>query len=230
MGQVSDPSAKRTTNVYVLTENRLVRESLARMLQKRADLSVVKVSGFRDVNLDNLTECGCDVVLMDRLVPSQKADVLGRMLREIPGVKVVLFGMEEDSTIFLEAVRAGVCGYLLNDASASEIVAAVRAVCQGEAACSPKLCLALMQYVAENRSGDKTGNNQVPLKPSLTHRQLQLVNLVAKGMTNKEIAANLNLSEFTVKNHLRRIMKQTEAEDRHHVVRMVRSRGVELHS
>jgi DNA-binding NarL/FixJ family response regulator len=56
------------------------------------------------------------------------------------------------------------------------------------------------------------------------------VDLVAKGMTNKEIAANLNLSEFTVKNHISRIMKQVDANDRHHAVRMVRARGVELHS
>ena len=223
MGYVSASGSKAATNICVVTENRLVRESLTRMLQKRADFCVG--SGNNLVEVERLAdgEWACDVLLTDGFGERQEKEALQNFSRRAARVKVVLFGMAADEPLFLEAVRSGVCGYLLNDASAAEIVAAVRAVCQGEAACSPKLCMMLMRYVAEQcRCAGSSVRNEVPLLPPLTARQLELVELVAEGMTNKEIAARLNLSEFTVKNHLRRIIKQTQAEDRHEVVRMVR--------
>jgi DNA-binding NarL/FixJ family response regulator len=231
MGRLSDCLPRPATNVYVLTENRLVRESLPRILQKRADLSILGASTFTDFDLECLASSGCNVVLLDRLISPQDTDMLQELLNRAPAIKIVLFGMDDDPSAFLKSASLGISGYLLKDASAAEIVGAVRAVTQGEAACPPKLCMALIQYVAQQaRSRQPAVDAEVELKPSLTHRQLELVDLVAKGMTNKEIAANLNLSEFTVKNHIRRIMKQIDADDRHHVVRMVRARGVELHS
>lgn len=102
----------------------------------------------------------------------------------------------------------------------------MRAVAQGEAACSPRLCMVLMQHLAEQtRVKSHLPEFQVKEKCPLTHRQLQLVELVAKGMSNKEIAASLNLSEFTVKNHIHRIMRQVNADDRHQVVDFVRAAG-----
>jgi DNA-binding NarL/FixJ family response regulator len=141
-------------------------------------------------------------------------------------VKILLFGMDEDPDIFLEAVRLGIRGYVLKDASAAEIIAAVRAVARGEASCPPKLCLTLIQHVAsEYRLKPKNGAGLATDKNSLTHRQLQLMHLVAQGLTNKEIAANLNLSEFTVKNHIRRVMRQMEAESRYEAVDLIRATG-----
>jgi DNA-binding NarL/FixJ family response regulator len=230
MGHLNDVGAKSVTNVFVLTENRLVRESLTRLLQKRQDLNVAGASGFRDFDFEAIVTSGCDVLVMDRLSSPDDRQMIQDLAARMPALKVVLFGMADNCSLFLESARLGVSGYLLHDASASEIVASVRAVSHGDAACPPKLCMALIQYVAEHSSswhGSKS--REVELRPSLTHRQIELVDLLAKGMTNKQIAANLNLSEFTVKNHLRRIMRQIEADDRHHVVRMIRDRGVDLH-
>jgi DNA-binding NarL/FixJ family response regulator len=231
MGQANNAAVKTTTNVYILTENRLVRESLARMLQSRADLSVVGVSGLRELERNHLTESQCNVLLTDALSSTAGSELLAGLSAETSKIKIVVFGMEHDSSAFLEAVHLRVSGYLLNDASASEIVAAVRAVCQGEAACPPKLFMTLIEYVSDQfRSAQDAIRNHVDLRPSLTHRQLELVDLVATGLTNKQIAARLNLSEFTVKNHIRRILKRTEAEDRHQVVRMVRGQSAQLSS
>jgi DNA-binding NarL/FixJ family response regulator len=135
----------------------------------------------------------------------------------------VLFGMDDDPCTFWQAACLGINGYLLKDASANEIIGAVRAVAHGEAVCPPHLCMALIQRLAQRSRTDLPESAGFPTKPSLTHRQMQLVDLVAKGMTNKEIAANLNLSEFTVKNHIHRIMKQVDADSRHQVVEMVRA-------
>jgi two-component system nitrate/nitrite response regulator NarL len=137
-------------------------------------------------------------------------------------MKVVLFGMEEDAEIFLQSVRAGVSGYLLGDASAEETLAAIRRVAQGEAVCPPRLCLHLFQFVArEAQQGSLVLNQRICAKLGLTPRQQQLVAFLARGLTNKEIAANLNLSEFTVKNHVHRIMRQLNADSRYAAVQTV---------
>jgi DNA-binding NarL/FixJ family response regulator len=231
MGQLGTSTVKVAISVYILTENRLVRESLARMLQNRADLSVVGVSGFRELSPNRFAELPCGVLLTDALNSPEASVLLARLSEQMPTTKIVAFGMERDSSLFLRAVRLGVSGYLLNDASASEILAAMRAVCQGEAVCPPRLCMTLIEYVSEQfRAAQNAIHNHVHLGPSLTHRQLELVDLVARGLTNKEIAVTLNLSEFTVKNHIRRIMKRTEAEDRHQVVRVVRGQGAQVSS
>jgi DNA-binding NarL/FixJ family response regulator len=89
--------------------------------------------------------------------------------------------------------------------------------------------MTLIQHVASvARTHPKLPEQEGVLRPSLTRRQLELVGLVARGMTNKEIAASLNLSEFTVKNHIRRIMKEVDADDRHEAVAMVRAHGLPL--
>jgi two-component system, NarL family, nitrate/nitrite response regulator NarL len=140
--------------------------------------------------------------------------------------KTVLIAMEPDEDQSLAAVRSGVSGYLLKDASALEVVAAVRSVSRGEAVCPPQLCSTLFRFVAQIVS-------EVPApvatsKPDLTLRQQQLVCLVAKGLTNKQIASHLNISEFTVRNHIHRILKQVDAETRSEAVETIRSFGYAL--
>jgi two-component system NarL family response regulator len=131
--------------------------------------------------------------------------------------------MESDEEQFLSAVRSGVTGYLLQDASASDVLAAVRAVFRGEAVCPPQLCFALFRFVAQMVT-ELPVQNSTP-KPDLTLRQQQLVSLVAKGLTNKEIASHLNLSEFTVRNHIHRILKQVDVGSRGEAVEAIRAHG-----
>jgi DNA-binding NarL/FixJ family response regulator len=120
----------------------------------------------------------------------------------------------------------GVCGYLLKDASSAEIIAAVRGAAQGEAVCPPKLAMSLFQYIAQDfRQRSGMDDQQACIKLGLTYRQRELIALVAKGMTNKEIAAKLNLSEFTVKNHIHRIMRHVEADSRQEAVDVIRAGG-----
>jgi two-component system NarL family response regulator len=136
--------------------------------------------------------------------------------------------MEPDEERFMAAVRSGVTGYLLQDASASDVVAAVRAVFRGEAVCSPQLCSTLFRFVAQMAREMPLQNSTS--KPDLTLRQQQLVNLVAKGLTNKEIASHLNLSEFTVRNHIHRILKQVDAVSRSEAVETIRAYGYSVSS
>jgi len=214
------------TRVFLFIENRLVREALVRLFRKRSDLCVVG-QGSSTEAIDVL-DTQCDILVLDDL---QVLSPLGARLfdgQEAKGsVGVVLIGMEEDEDQFLLAVRSGVSGYLLNDASASDVVTAVRAAARGEAVCPPRMCLALFRTMARLARETPVQIKKRPL-PGLTIRQQQLVCLVAKGLTNKEIALRLNLSEFTIKNHIHRIMKQVEAGNRYEVVEAARASGYTL--
>lgn len=110
-------------------------------------------------------------------------------------------------------------GYTLKDASAMEIIGVIRAVANGEAVCPPSLSSALFQCAARGlrRDGVKT-----QLAPSLSRREQQLAHHVMLGMTNKEIACKLNISDQTVKNHIHRILRKLGAKDRQKIVEICR--------
>jgi DNA-binding NarL/FixJ family response regulator len=213
-------------NVYLVAEHRLLRETLVRLLRKRADICVVGESRHLDSTSELIIASNCQVLLLDSLTAPNVAKLLDDLYDKAPKIKIVLFGMDEDPQIFLVAVRLGVSGYVSKEASAAEIIAAVRAVAQGEAVCPPKLCMSLFQHAAsEFRKQPVLTDREARIKFGITHRQSQLVALVARGLSNKEIAATLNVSEFTVKSHLRRIMKQVKAESRFEAVDMMRASG-----
>jgi DNA-binding NarL/FixJ family response regulator len=225
MGGSSSFRAREKCTVFLLAENRLLRETLSRLLQKKSGISVVGECQFNDSAIERIAESGCDVLLLDyRTTTVSNPDLIGEILKAVPDVKVLLVGMEEDEDDFLSAVRSGVMGYLFKEASALDVIGAVRAVAQGEAVCSPKFCASLFQYVSKQSQGFPFYRVRTEL--GLTHRQQQLVILVAKGWTNKEIAGELNLSEQTVKNHMHRILRQVKAENRYEAVETVRACGL----
>jgi DNA-binding NarL/FixJ family response regulator len=211
------------TQVFLLVENRLVRETLVRLFRKRSDLCVVGQGSSTEAI--NVLNSQCDIVVLDNLrMVSLLGPRLPHRLQATGTVGVVLIDMQDDEEQFLTAVRSGVSGYLLSDASASDVVAAIRAVARGEAVCPPRLCLALFRLVAQAAVETQAQIKQESMH-SLTIRQQQLISLVAKGLTNKEIASQLNVSEFTIKNHIHRIMKQAEVESRYEMVRAARASG-----
>jgi DNA-binding NarL/FixJ family response regulator len=213
-------------NVYLVAENRLLRETLARVLLKRAGIRVICVTRATASARKEIAASDCEIVLMDCLTSGQDTDLVSELTERNPQIKVILFGMDEDPDLFMKCACLGVSGYLLKDASTAEIISAVRRVSQGEAALPPKLCLTLIQFLSrEYRLRPKLCNHRDHARCLLTYRQLELLGLVARGLSNKEIAANLHLSEFTVKNHVHRIMKQVDADDRFEAVEVIRASG-----
>ena len=213
-------------SVYLIVQNRLLREALVRLFQKHSDLTVVGQNTPSEAQARDVFLAGCNVLVLDSLGDIASQSFMDELSQARPVVKSILFGMDEDETYFLNAVREGVSGYLLKEASSTEIVSAVRSVARGEAVCPDRLCMALFNEMhREFRQRRGLSDDEAGLKAGLTFRQRQLISLIAKGMSNKEIASSLNLSEYTVKNHVYRIMKQVEAESRQDAVDLVRSRG-----
>jgi DNA-binding NarL/FixJ family response regulator len=212
-----------STNVYIVAENRLLRESLARLFRKRSDLSVVGEGSYPESTTERINSTQTHLILLDCVGPAHRPELICDLRESMPQIRVVLFGMDDDADIFLQAVRLGVNGYLLKDASAAELVDAVRTVAQGEAACPAKYCKVLFQTLAnETNQRAALAEQRAEIRFELTQRQRQLMSLVAMGMSNKEIAANLNLSEFTVKNHIYRVMKQVDAHTRQEACHLIR--------
>lgn len=214
-------------NVFLLAGNRLFREALCRMLRSKNDLNVVGSESCLAGVVDQVERSGCDVVLIDP-VTGENCDIelVSGITRSLPSAKVILIDMVEDEATFLKFVRAGVAGYLLQHASAIDVVEAIRAVYQSEAICPPTLCMALFKHLATSTNGPSS--HRPNAGPRLTRREQQLVPLIGQGLTNKEIATRLNLSEKTVKNHIHRILQRIGALNRFSAVEIARDRNLLL--
>ncbi len=205
--------------VFLVADNRLLRESLERILRKRSDISVVGVLPFSVTILGRVIEAAPQVLLFhSRSGEACELEFIQGARRALPNIKVVLVGMECDEKIFLCAVRSGAVGYVLQDAGALDVVNAIRSVCQDEAVCPPKLCRTLLDFVVQENPVRRS--SRIRRQLGLSRREQQLVPFLSQGLTNKEIAARLNLSEQTVKNHIHRMLQKMGVPDREAIVEL----------
>lgn len=208
--------------VFVLSDNRLLREALVRIFSKKSDIQTVRSRQFGADVVEDILISDPDVLLLDSASFLFREGVhLSRDRREKEKIKILLVAMEEDEPLFLEAVREGALGFVPREASAMDVVAAIRAVAQGEAVCPPRLCKRLFNFVAQHASVHPPDEESA--LPGLTRREEQLIPLIGRGLTNKEIAAQLNLSEKTVKNHVHRILRKMGVDNRLGVMAEYRS-------
>jgi DNA-binding NarL/FixJ family response regulator len=219
-------SDSENVQVFILAENRLLREALARILSKKSDIRVVGASAFSPDVVAQISSAGPDVLLSDSAaVALSDLRLISEVRAAIPGLKVVMIGMDAEADIFLRAVRDGIVGFVLKDASAMEVAAAVRSVANHEAVCPPSLCMALFERVASQNQNAHSASFVIRHNLGLTRREQQLVQMISHGLTNKEIASQLNLSEQTVKNHIHRMLRKLGAADRLGAVELCRMPG-----
>jgi two-component system response regulator DevR len=207
--------------VFLLAGHRLLRDALGRTLRKRTDIFVVGESPvFPDV-ASLIVQSEAEVVLTDAVTSfSINLQLLSDLQRSSPTTKVLMIGMEKDERMFLDAVRAGVAGYVLKDASAMDVVAAIRAVAAGEAVCPPRLCITLFKALAWRK--ESVARVKMKVERGLTRRERELIPLIAQGFTNRQIASQLNLSEQTIKNHVHRMLRKIGVDDRQKVSEAIR--------
>jgi len=213
----------RTARLFLIIENRMLREAMTALFLKQPDFTLVNSVRYSESVCGLVASSNCEVLLADQASATVfPANFISDLLVLSAGKRVILFGMENDPALFLQAVRSGVSGYLLGEASAEETIAAVRRVVAGEAVSPPNLCHHLFQFVARTtREGAMVLNQQLCYRLGLTARQQQLIALLARGFSNKEIAESMSLSEFTVKNHVHRIMRRLNAQSRYAAVQTV---------
>ncbi len=204
-----DP-ARRQVTILVADDVPLFRGALAAVLDDQPDFHVV---GEADNGLDAVEkamELVPDVVVLDVEMPVLDGVGAARLLRErLPDVRVVMLTAFEDDQRLLEAVRLGVHGFLLKDLRPDQLFDMIRSVMRGENPVSPALVTHLL---AELRT---LGPAAAPRpEESLSHRELEILRLVAHGLSNKEIGRRLSITEGTVKNHVHNALQKLKMDNR----------------
>jgi DNA-binding NarL/FixJ family response regulator len=219
-----ESAAKTRVHVCVTAENRLLRDALVRMLTKGRSMEVTGMDPGEYFRSKSVADAELDVLLLvSRGNLEQDLAVIRNVHLEAPGIRVLVIGTSKEKGEFLQFVRAGISGYLWREASIDDVFDGIRAVQAGEAVCPGSLCNVLFRYFQQESSTLPCASVQQRL--GLTRREQQLIPLIAKGLTNKEIANHFCLSEQTVKNHLYRMKHKIGAEDRLSIVQRYRTHG-----
>ena len=210
--------------VSILCVNRLLRESIARILTKRTDFEIVTEQEDDSTLGAQTRDSGADVLILESLdFLLAHFDLSSSAAAHKQPVKTVLIAMTDDRGSFLTAIRRGARGYVLQNASAVDVVSAVRAVAEGHAVCPSHYTEVLFDYVATQTA--ELPNSQKRAQWGLTQREQQLIPLIGRGLSNKEIANHLNLSEQTVKNHVHRILRKVGVSDRLSIYEVCQTRS-----
>jgi two-component system, NarL family, response regulator DegU len=218
------PRGSSSIKVFVALENQQTEFEFVRLLKKYTDVEIVGMNCRAPLDPLALAGSGAEVLLLASCGDLLEDLTVIRNVRSTESsMEIIMLGDINEEGEFLQCVRAGVCGYLARNASSEEILRAVRDVRSGSAVCPGKLCARLFRYFeSEAKSLPSASIHQ---RMGLTRREQQLIPLVARGMTNKEIANHFSLSEQTVKNHLYRIKHKIGADDRLSIVHLCRLQG-----
>jgi two-component system NarL family response regulator len=198
--------------VLLADPHALFRRGVRMVLDEQADIEVVAECGDGIDAVDRITELSPDLVLIDVRMPGISGIEATRRARSaVPNVKVAILTVSEDDEDLFAAVRAGATGYLLKEVSTEELPNAVRAVARGQSLISPSMASRLL---AEFKALSRRVEEQRGTAPRLSDRELEVLRLVARGLSNKDIAAELVIAENTVKNHVRNILEKLQLRSR----------------
>lgn len=203
------PTAEKI-KVLIVDDHQVVRQGLRTFLELHEDIDVVgeAVDGLAAV--ETARQLVPDVILMDLVMPGLDGITATRQVKALGGATkvIALTSFTEDDKVF-PAIQAGASSYLLKDVSPDELVEAIRAVHHGEARLHPNIARKLMEQVAHQDAPKPES-----LAKDLTERELEVIHLVAKGLSNQLIARDLFISEKTVKTHVSNILGKLDLEDR----------------
>ena len=218
-------SGQRTVapRVVVASPMRIFREGLAHALSHQAAIQVVGEVARIEELVSILMTTEVDVVLFDLAVEGGLAAV--RQVGSYPGVKVVVLGLSEEAEPVVACARAGIAGYVTHDATLFELTQRIRDAALDEFTCPPRIAATLLRSLATPGPFDR----ELATAARLTPRESEeVVRLIERGLSNKEIARQLTIQLATVKNHVHNILEKLAVRHRADAVRVARSIGAEL--
>jgi DNA-binding NarL/FixJ family response regulator len=214
--------------VLVVDDHALFRRGLIMVLESEEGVEVVAEAEDGDEAIAKAEEFAPDVVLMDVRMPKTSGiDATRQIADVIPTAKILMLTVSDEEEDLFEAIKAGASGYLLKEISIEEVADAIRAVVEGQSLISPSMASKLLTEF--NSLAKRAEEKQNIPTPRLTDRELEVLKLVAQGMSNREIAGQLFISENTVKNHVRNILEKLHLHSRMEaVVYAVREKLLEI--
>ena len=210
--------------VLIVDDHRVVREGIAAILNIVDDIEVLGEAKDGQGAIELARELLPDVVLIDISMPKMDGVTATRAIKhEHPHMGIVALTMYEEEQYIYDMIRAGATGYLLKDTDSSELTKAIRAIYRGESLINPSVASKILSEFSQLSEGK---GRRVRVDHDLTNRELSVIRLLAEGKTNKEIANVLDLSEKTVKNHVRNIFHKLHAYDRTHAAMLALRKGL----
>ncbi|WP_228265965.1 response regulator [Microlunatus elymi] len=216
-------------SVLVADDQELVRAGLLMLLSAHEDLTVIGEAADGAQAVEAAVRDRPDVVLMDLQMPVLAgAEATEEIVRRTridgqPGVRVLILTTFTDDDALYPALRAGASGYLLKHAAPQDLPSAIRAVAAGQSWLDPRIAGRVMQRAVESPTDSTDHDTVIDL---LTPREAEVLVLMARGMTNGDIATHLVLSEATVKTHVSRVFAKTGARDRAQAVALAYQSGL----
>jgi DNA-binding NarL/FixJ family response regulator len=208
----SEGTAKARIRVLVVDDHDLFRAGLASVLAGHHGIDVVAQASGGRAAVRLAAELRPGVVLMDMRMPDLDGPAaMQQILAHDPDVRILALTVASDEADVASAVIAGACGYVLKDSPIDDVVEAVRAAARGIAWLSPRAADALLDRV--RREYVEPGDRPEP-EPDLSPRELEVLQLIARGLDNSEIAAELSISPRTAKNHVSSILSKLEVPNR----------------
>ncbi len=207
--------------ILLIEDNRILREGITAMINKQRDVTIAAVSDGRDNTLTKARAVKPHVVLMDLGLDSQNSlDVVQSVKKEFPGIKIIGMGLAPTQSDILEFVQAGAEGFILKNASVEDVLKTIRAVAGGETVLPYAMTGSLFTQVTEHALLKGKRNLTVAIR--MTEREKEIIALIVEGMSNKQIAASLNIATFTVKSHVHNILEKLALHSRLQIAKHAR--------
>lgn len=204
-------TAMKKIRVLLADDHQLVRAGMRTLIDGLADFEVAGEAGDGREAVRRMREGGIDLVVMDLSMPGLNGlDATARIVKDHPGIGVIILSMHTSENYVLDALRAGARGYVIKDAAPEELERALRAVAGGQRYLSPSITHYLLDdYQRLVRGDDKSPLGAAPL----TARQREVLQLIAEGRSTREIAERLSISIKTVETHRAQIMERLNVRD-----------------
>lgn len=199
-----------TMKILLCDDQAVIRDGLEMLLNLEKDFQVIGSAQDGAEAVELAAQKQPDLILMDLKMPMMNGIEATREIRaRFPQIKILVLTTYDDDEWVFDAIRAGASGYLLKDTSRQKIVEAIRGTMEGKSFVDPAIAGKLLNQVASKQTQPTS-----ILKDKLTERELDVLRLIAKGINNSEIAAQLHLSEGTVRNHVSAILEKLGVSDR----------------
>lgn len=206
------------TRVLIVDDHALFRVGIANILGREPDFEIVGEANDSRSAMDRALETSPDVILMDLSLPAPGGiETTQRIKRELPSTAIVVLAVAEDEDSLFEAIKAGAAAFLLKDIGPDDLVTVMRRVVAGEYLINDKVFskpAVASRVLKEFRELAVYGQEAAPIFAPLSPREVEILDNIAQGMTNKQVAYALSISEQTVKNHMSSILRKLSVNDR----------------
>ena len=206
------------TRILIVDDHALFRVGIANILGREPDFEIVGEADDSRSAVDRAIETSPNVILMDLSLPAPGGiETTQRIKRELPSTAIIVLAVSEDEDALFDAIKAGAAAFILKDVGPDDLVTIIRRVVSGEYLINDKVFAkpsVASRVLKEFRELAVYGQEAAPIFAPLSPREVEILDNIAQGMTNKQVAYALSISEQTVKNHMSSILRKLSVNDR----------------